>query len=218
MVESRWLSVKCISHVAPLTCPFSTTTPPPATTASSSLNSPSPHRAFRLLYNMSSQSHLSSLLLLAIIGSIIYILVAMFSLQNLRRMIPFLPAQAQVHGAMPDLLTADAKTLAAELARGSLSSVDLVEGSLAMIQKHDGYLRAMLSMVPTDQLKQTAENLDRERKMGKLRGPLHGIPIVIKVRPASHNHVAQSPFLTLARITLELIPTSEWKRQPDHGL
>ncbi|KAL5598149.1 hypothetical protein FOBRF1_011942 [Fusarium oxysporum] len=81
---------------------------------------------------------------------------------------------------LPDLLTVDAKTLASGLTNGHFTSVDLVERSLEMIQKHDKYLHAMLSIVPKDQLRQRAEALDKERKDGKVRGSLHGIPIVIK--------------------------------------
>ncbi|KAJ4174156.1 hypothetical protein NW754_004571 [Fusarium falciforme] len=102
----------------------------------------------------------------------------MFSSTNLLRKNPFLPSQT--HDIALDPLTVDAKTLATELGQGHLSSVDLVERSLDMIQKYDGYLHAMLSIVPRKKLKQTAEALDRERQQGKLRGPLHGIPIVVK--------------------------------------
>ncbi|KAL9565717.1 hypothetical protein ACKAV7_009899 [Fusarium commune] len=100
----------------------------------------------------------------------------MFTWANLRQMAPFL-SQSRT---LPDLLTVDAKTLASGLTNGHFTSVDLVEKSLEMIQKHDSYLHAMLSMVPKDQLRQRAEALDKERKDGKVRGSLHGIPIVIK--------------------------------------
>jgi amidase len=80
-----------------------------------------------------------------------------------------------------DLLTADVQTLQIHLQEGRLKSVDLVDMHLEMIQKHDGYLKAMLSLVPKQRLRQISEALDQERSEGKLRGPLHGIPIVIKV-------------------------------------
>ncbi|KAF5968000.1 hypothetical protein FBULB1_10953 [Fusarium bulbicola] len=100
----------------------------------------------------------------------------MFTWANLRQMVPFL-SQSRT---LPDLLTIDAKSLASGLTDGHFTSVDLVEKSLEMIQKHDKYLHAMLSMVSKDQLRQRAEALDKERKDGKVRGRLHGIPIVIK--------------------------------------
>ncbi|KAJ3464919.1 hypothetical protein MRS44_005577 [Fusarium solani] len=119
----------------------------------------------------------------------------MFSFTNLLRKTPFLPTQT--HDIALDPLTVDAKTLATELGQGHLSSVDLVERSLDMIQKYDGYLHAMLSIVPSEKLKQTAEALDRERQQGKLRGPLHGIPIVVKVGQTLHGSVVHFTLLTV---------------------
>jgi hypothetical protein len=114
---------------------------------------------------------------IAFISLFAFSLYIMFTWANLRQMAPFF-SQSRT---LPDLLTVDAKTLASGLTNGHFTSVDLVEKSLEMIQKHDKYLHAMLSMVPRDQLRQRAEVLDKERKEGKIRGRLHGIPIVIKV-------------------------------------
>ena len=144
---------------------------------------------------MFSRLHLSFGFLSVVFFSFLCIFVIMLSFTNLLRRIPFLPAQA--HDIAPDLLTVDAKTLAIELGRGRLSSVELVERSLDMIQKHDGYLHAMLSIVPREKLKQTAEALDRERQQGKLRGPLHGIPIVVKVGQALLDSVVHGAHLTV---------------------
>jgi hypothetical protein len=80
-----------------------------------------------------------------------------------------------------DVLTADVKLLQALLSNGSTSSVDLVEAHVNQIRKHDGYLHAMLSMPPVQDLKATARALDEERQRGSTRGPLHGIPIILKV-------------------------------------
>ncbi|KAF5548339.1 glu asp-tRNA amidotransferase subunit A [Fusarium phyllophilum] len=81
---------------------------------------------------------------------------------------------------VPDLLTADAKTLATGLRNGAFTSVNLVLRCCSAINAHEENLHAMLSMVPFDQLRERAEALDKERKEGKVWGPLHGIPIVIK--------------------------------------
>jgi amidase len=81
-----------------------------------------------------------------------------------------------------DVLTADIKTLQDWLRHGHGTSVALVESHLAQIQKHDGYLHAMIQVRSLDLLLETAKGLDQERQKGKLRGPLHGIPIIIKVR------------------------------------
>jgi amidase len=80
-----------------------------------------------------------------------------------------------------DVLTADVKTLQVLLQKGNLNSLALVESYLAQIQRHDAYLHAMIQIRPLELLKNTARGLDQERQAGNLRGPLHGIPIIIKV-------------------------------------
>lgn len=80
-----------------------------------------------------------------------------------------------------DLLTIDAKGLQCLLEGGEITSLDLVRRYLAQIQQHDGKLRAMIKVTPSDILEETAKSLDRERAAGRLLGPLHGIPIIIKV-------------------------------------
>jgi hypothetical protein len=86
------------------------------------------------------------------------------------------------HGAGGlNLLTADVKSLQALLSNGTYTSVDLVEKYVAQINKYNPYLRAVLQVTPDELLKVAAQSLDDERKGGKTRGPLHGIPILIKV-------------------------------------
>lgn len=80
------------------------------------------------------------------------------------------------------IANADAKSLLRLLESGSLKSVDIVNQCLDQIEKHDGYLHAMLSMPPRQALRAVASSLDDERAAGRLRGPLHGIPVIIKVR------------------------------------
>lgn len=80
-----------------------------------------------------------------------------------------------------NVLTADLKLLQRRLGDGSLQSIDLVEAYLAQIHKHDDYLHAMVSIAPKHSLVIRATMLDRERKNGQLRIPLHGIPIILKV-------------------------------------
>ncbi|KAL9629376.1 MAG: hypothetical protein Q9164_006906 [Protoblastenia rupestris] len=83
-----------------------------------------------------------------------------------------------------ELLTLDASELANMLAKGRITSVSLVEQLLHQISKVDKArmnLRAVLSVAPRDILIETASKLDDERRQGKLRGPLHGIPILVKV-------------------------------------
>lgn len=80
-----------------------------------------------------------------------------------------------------DLPTIDAKALQVLLDEGSISSWDLVQSCLAQIEKYDDWLRAMIQTTPIELLEATAKSLDEERAAGKARGPLHGIPILIKV-------------------------------------
>ncbi|PVH79798.1 amidase signature enzyme [Cadophora sp. DSE1049] len=85
-----------------------------------------------------------------------------------------------------DVLTADIKTLQNWLQHGQGTSAKLVEIYLAQIQRHDGYLHAMTQVRQLELLMETASSLDKERQAGHLRGPLHGIPIIIKDNIATH--------------------------------
>ena len=86
------------------------------------------------------------------------------------------------NGVSVNALTADVHLLQTLLGEGSIKSVDLVNTYLAQIRKHDDYLHAMLSKPSSDALLKVAAKLDEERLNGNIRSPLHGIPIVIKVR------------------------------------
>ncbi|MEO8880608.1 MAG: amidase family protein, partial [Gemmatimonadaceae bacterium] len=68
--------------------------------------------------------------------------------------------------------------LQAEMASGATSSRALVEAYRARIGERDHDLRAVLELNP-DALA-IADTLDAERKSGTVRGPLHGIPILLK--------------------------------------
>lgn len=98
-----------------------------------------------------------------------------------------------------DLLSLDASALQRMFAAGKTTSHSLVNQSLAQIAKYDRNgpcLRAMTSVVPCEKLLQLADERDRERANGNLRGPFHGIPVIVKVC-----HAAQSwdPLLTRRR-------------------
>lgn len=80
-----------------------------------------------------------------------------------------------------DPLTATAHELQAGLKEGKFNSVYLVNAYLSQIQKYNGYLHAVLSVAPRLSLFEQAKALDAERETGKTRGPLHGIPILLKV-------------------------------------
>lgn len=83
-----------------------------------------------------------------------------------------------------DLLTATAEELSFHLSIGHISSVHLVEQYLAQIKAHNKNglgLRAVIEAAPRRQVLDIAGLLDYERKIGRSRGPLHGIPILVKV-------------------------------------
>ena len=79
------------------------------------------------------------------------------------------------------LLLATAADLQAMLANKTLTSRELVKQCLERIARHNGYLKAVIALPTRELLYQNAELLDQERAAGKIRGPLHGIPILLKV-------------------------------------
>ncbi len=88
-----------------------------------------------------------------------------------------LPAQA-----VPVPLTeASIPQLQQAMADGSLSSEQLVSLYLQRIAAYDNQGPAIHSVITLNpKALDTARTLDKERKAGKLRGPLHGIPVLLK--------------------------------------
>jgi Asp-tRNA(Asn)/Glu-tRNA(Gln) amidotransferase A subunit family amidase len=82
-------------------------------------------------------------------------------------------------GSDIDLLTATAVELQSHLTAGSLTSVELVRAADQQIDHFDGYLKAVIEKAP-NALKR-AKYLDEQRSAGIVLGPLHGIPVLIKV-------------------------------------
>lgn len=71
------------------------------------------------------------------------------------------------------------------LASGAISSVQLVTACLDQIDKHNWQgrkLKALVAVAPRDVALKRAEELDGERRAGRVRSALHGVPIVLKVR------------------------------------
>jgi amidase len=82
-------------------------------------------------------------------------------------------------GPHPELAELSAAQLSQMLARGELTSVELVEMSMARIAALDeGKTRAVIELNP-DAL-DIARRSDRERRRGRVRGPLHGLPALVK--------------------------------------
>ena len=64
------------------------------------------------------------------------------------------------------------------LEEGRVTSRDLVEAYLVRIATYEETLNAAIAVNP--RALELADSLDRERMAGRLRGPLHGIPIALK--------------------------------------
>ena len=80
--------------------------------------------------------------------------------------------------AAPELEEATVAELQTAMKSGKLAARDLTQRYLDRIKEIDPKINSVLETNP-DALK-IADDLDKERKSGKLRGALHGIPILIK--------------------------------------
>lgn len=77
-----------------------------------------------------------------------------------------------------DLNEISAAGLSEKMSSGELTAEDVCRKYLARIEQVDPLLRSVMEINP-DAL-DIARKLDEERKAGQLRGPLHGIPVMIK--------------------------------------
>ncbi|KAJ4226433.1 hypothetical protein NW759_005020 [Fusarium solani] len=83
-----------------------------------------------------------------------------------------------------DVLTTTADDLRKRLEAGTITSLEIVESYLSHIEAHNttgAKCRAIISTPPRFQLIAWAAQLDdEERRRGDVKGPLHGIPILLK--------------------------------------
>ena len=93
----------------------------------------------------------------------------------------------QTKSGFPLLTEATTEELATGLEAGSFTSVDLVNAYVERIQQVNTTLRAVQELNP-DALA-IARKLDMERDLGIVRGPLHGIPILIKANIATADNM-----------------------------
>lgn len=77
-----------------------------------------------------------------------------------------------------DIVEASIPEMQAAMREGRVTSRELVLQSLVRIATYDGQLNATITVNPKALAE--AEERDRERAAGKIRGPLHGIPIALK--------------------------------------
>jgi amidase len=86
------------------------------------------------------------------------------------------------------LLEADVASLQSMMAAGDLTSEELTRFYLQRIERLDHHLNAVIAVNPEALV--AARELDAERSEGSIRGPLHGIPILLKDNIESRDPVA----------------------------
>jgi len=89
---------------------------------------------------------------------------------------PAADCRAKVAGL--DLQTASFKDLQGAMAQGRLTSRQLTQAYLDRIRAYDGPTNSIRALNP--RALREASRLDAERKAGHVRGPLHGLPILLK--------------------------------------
>jgi amidase len=77
-----------------------------------------------------------------------------------------------------DVVEASITDMQGAMARGEVTSRELVRQYLARIALYDKKLNAVMAVNPN--VLREAEERDRERALGNVRGPLHGVPIALK--------------------------------------
>ena len=78
-----------------------------------------------------------------------------------------------------DLAFATIGDVAPRVASGEVSPVDLVESALDRTERFDGLLNCYITIL-RDSALEAARTAETEIRLGRYRGPLHGIPIAIK--------------------------------------
>lgn len=78
-----------------------------------------------------------------------------------------------------DFATMHLSEISEQLAANTISSVDLVEFYLARISRLNPKLNAF-ALVFEEAAKEAAVRADAERRAGRVKGPLHGIPVAVK--------------------------------------
>lgn len=79
-----------------------------------------------------------------------------------------------------NVLTTNAVDLQHLLEDDKITSFQIVLEYLAQIDLYEPAFNALISPVPREKVLAIAAALDQERQEGKVRGPFHGIPIILK--------------------------------------
>ncbi|HEX4118836.1 MAG TPA: amidase family protein, partial [Rhizomicrobium sp.] len=85
---------------------------------------------------------------------------------------------APASAAPYDVAEKDIATLQADMTAGRVTALDLVQAYEARIAQIDPMLHSVIALNPDAE--NQARVLDQERRAGHVRGPLHGIPILVK--------------------------------------
>jgi amidase len=102
-----------------------------------------------------------------------------------------------------NVVEASIPQMQAAMAKGQVTSRQLVEQYLMRIGMYEDRLNATLAVNP--KALEEADQLDRERAQGKLRGPLHGIPVALK----DNIHTTDMPTTGGALAFAEFVPPYE---------
>src|SRR5688572_8147550 len=78
-----------------------------------------------------------------------------------------------------DLLFTPVTDLSPRIASGEVTAAQLVDACIEQIERHNCTLNAITTMT-WELARDQATMLDREAGAGRVRGPLHGVPIVVK--------------------------------------
>jgi amidase len=97
-------------------------------------------------------------------------------------LLPAVPA-GSAEGAGVEVEEASVADLQEAMSAGRATARSLVEAYLARISRLDPGLRSVIELNPD--ARDIADRLDRERKDGVTRGPLHGIPVILKENVAT---------------------------------
>ena len=89
------------------------------------------------------------------------------------------PVRVHAAPASSDLASLTLAQASAMIRDGKVTPTELTQASLARIEIYNPKLNAFITVLRSDALAQ-AHILDQEQKSGKLRGPLHGIPVAVK--------------------------------------
>ena len=80
---------------------------------------------------------------------------------------------------MDDILHASIAQIAAQIRKGEISPVELIETTLQAIDQHEPQLNAFITVFSEESLER-ARQAETEIRNGKDLGPLHGMPIALK--------------------------------------